>query len=65
MHVKALKPELGQALADASATDVLASKPLGVYQTWVTPEALAQIASLAAVTKVTPPTHGFAQPPIH
>ncbi|MDN5864830.1 MAG: hypothetical protein L0I62_06395 [Gammaproteobacteria bacterium] len=65
IHVKALGADLQQTLGEAGATDILVSKPLGLYQAWVTPDALARIAALKAVTRITPPSYGFTRPTTH
>ncbi|MGH8273140.1 MAG: hypothetical protein ACRES9_02615 [Gammaproteobacteria bacterium] len=59
VHVKQLAPATEKALVAAGATEIRPSKPLGLYQAWVTPKALAKIATLDGVTKITPPTYGF------
>src|SRR5690625_1094797 len=40
IHVQQFTPELQKRLDQAGATDILASKPLGVYQAWVSAAAL-------------------------
>jgi hypothetical protein len=59
VHVKTLSPELQQNLSQAGADEVRASKPLGLYQAWVGAAALARIAQLDGVTKITPPSYAF------
>jgi hypothetical protein len=59
IHVKRLAAAVQQGIANAGATQIEPSKPLGLYQAWATPGALAKIARLDAVTKVTPPRYGF------
>jgi hypothetical protein len=59
IHVKQLEPTVKQAIENVGAAHVMASKPLGLYQAWATPDTLARIAALAGVTKITPPVYGF------
>lgn len=59
IHVKSLGPDLQQQLSQAGADEISASKPLGLYQAWVSPVALARIARLDGVTKITPPNYAF------
>jgi len=46
-------------LEKAGARVEQASKPLGVYQAWASPAALERLATLAAVTRITPPSYGL------
>ena len=59
IHVKSLGPDLQQKLGRAGANEISASKPLGVYQAWVSAAALARIAQFDGVTKITPPSYAF------
>ncbi len=61
IHVSRLAPDVEQAIGDAGANAVRPSEPLGLYQAWASPAALARIADLPAVTKITPPVYGFPQ----
>lgn len=58
IHVQQLTPALEQGIAAAGAAELRPSKPLGLYQAWVSPAALAKIATLDGVTKITPPNYG-------
>lgn len=61
IHVTRLAPEIEQAIGEAGANSVRASKPLGLYQAWASPAALARIADLPEVTRISPPVYGFPQ----
>lgn len=61
IHVTRLAPEVEQAIGEAGANAVRPSKPLGLYQAWASPAALARIADLPEVTRISPPVYGFPQ----
>ncbi|MGH8225439.1 MAG: hypothetical protein ACRER1_04720 [Gammaproteobacteria bacterium] len=61
IHVSHITPDVEQAIGAAGASNVRPSKPLGLYQAWASAVALARIANLSAVTKITPPVYGFPQ----
>lgn len=61
IHVSQLNRALEKAIAGAGASDVRASRSLGLYQAWATPAAIERIAALSGVIRVAPPVYGFPQ----
>ncbi len=59
IYAKHLNSGVKAAIAEAGATDIRPSRPLGLYQAWASPDALAKIAALPAVYKIAPPVYGF------
>jgi len=62
IHASRLAPEVEKSIVDAGASEVRASRPLGLYQAWATPDAIVRIADLTEVTRITPPVYGFTRP---
>jgi|SRR5690625_528262 len=59
IYVRHLSSRTRHAIAAAGATDISTSRLLGLYQyrAWVTPSAIAKIATLSGVYKVAPPLY--------
>lgn len=62
VHVTRIAPDVENALHQAGAQVERASAALGVYQVWAAPAALERIATLPAVTRITPPAYRFIRP---
>lgn len=59
VHVTRIDVDVASALTRAGARIERSSTTLDVYQVWAAPDALARIAALPAVTRITPPLYGF------
>lgn len=58
VHVSSLTPAVADALQRTGARISGSAEALGVYQAWVSPSALAQLAGLSEVQRVSLPAYG-------
>lgn len=59
VHVARLGPDVEAALRHAGGVIERGSAALHVYQVWAAPAALARMAALSDVIRITPPSYGF------